>query len=97
MRTKEITNFILGEFDKIGNEDALSHYALITDVLTRFPALPSRIYAANRINQVLRNKEVTSKFKKFKGNDKKQYIIRNQQIIEENIDVHTTTDSHDVY
>lgn len=81
MRTKDITNYIVGEFEKIGNEDALSHYDLITDVLTKFPTLPSRIYAANRINQVLRNKEVMSRFKKFKGNDKKHYIIRNQQII----------------
>ena len=80
MRTKEITNFIIGEFEKMGNDDAMPHSVLITDLLSAYPALGDRIIAANRINQVLRNKEVTAKFKKIKGADKKHYIIRNRKI-----------------
>ena len=83
-RTKEITNFIIGEFEKLTNENAISHTFLITELLSAYPALGDRIIAANRINQVLRNKEVTAKFKKIKGADKKHYIIRNQQVISEN-------------
>jgi len=81
-RTKDITNFIIGEFEKLDNKNALSHSFLITDLLSAYPALGDRIIAANRINQVLRNKEVSDKFKKIKGGDKKHYIIRNQQVIE---------------
>jgi len=80
-RTKEITNFIIGELEKMGNDDAMSHSVLITDLLAAYPALGDRIIAANRINQVLRNKQVSDKFKKIKGGDKKHYIIRNQQVI----------------
>jgi len=90
-RSKDITNWILGQFETVGNDDALAHSTLITDLINQFPELiKDRMYGANRINQVLRNKEVTDKFKKVKGKDKLFYIIRNQQIMGES---HETTNS----
>lgn len=79
MRTKDITNFVVEELNKLGEEDALSHKALIADVLTNFPNLKTRDYAANRINHILNNKTIKPKFKKIKGKDNKPYIIKSKQ------------------
>lgn len=81
-RSKIITNHIIAEFEKIGNSEAISHHVLISDLLSVFPALSCREYAANRINKVLTNKGVKERFIKIKGKNEQWYIIRNQQIIE---------------
>ena len=79
MRTKFITNFILGELIKVKGDEAISHSALITDVLATFPNLKRREYAANRINAVLRNRSLIQRWQKFKGDDKKIYIRRKEE------------------
>lgn len=79
MRSKELTNFIVKELNSITSNNVLSHKVLISEVLTAFPGLKTREYAANRINHVLANKNVKDNFRKIKGKDGKPYIVKIQQ------------------
>lgn len=86
MRNKDITQFVTNKLNELTNENGLSHSVLITNLLEAYPNLKDRVGAANRINSILKNKEVINSFRKIKGQDKKVYLIRNQQVLLEEKD-----------